>query len=114
MQLPQPARGKNSEFKNTNFQNDIMVFCSSTYLSAEDNQPSIEAIQSWWIQNSQEKMTIEGGLTKITLVSTDAAYKVPVRFNRGRNFTWTMAMVRPATKQVQEMALFLRQGKSPS
>ncbi len=71
---------------------------------AENTPPSQDTIQSWWKQISREAMTIEGEPLRIGLRSKEVGYLVPVGFyDRGRNFIWHMALIRPAIKQVREV-----------
>ena len=78
-----------------------LLFVSATRAS---EVPAAEQVQEWWRAKSSEEMTLEGPLQEVHLRSKEAAFLVPVGFyQRGRNFIWHTALVRPELREVREL-----------
>lgn len=71
--------------------------------------PSAETVQQWWKNYSGEEMKVEGDLIGTRLKNRELAYLAPVSFfGRGRNDIWHMVLIRPALREVREMAFPMR------
>jgi hypothetical protein len=71
---------------------------------ADDNQPSMATIQTWWKTQSDEKMTPLSELFPIFLRNHEKAFLLEVLFNnRGRNFRHHVVMIRPQLKEMREV-----------
>lgn len=84
----------------------LLVVCAIAYLpnAMAETPPTKETIATWWTAKSVEAMDVIGEPVEIHLRGREVAYLVDVAFNRGRNDTFHIAMVRPRLKEVREVA----------
>ncbi len=87
----------------------ICLFLSGGVCAAADSPPSAADIQTWWSQNSDEKLMLSEPPVAIRLVSGELAYLQGAMFggSRSRNQMFGMVIARPAEQQAREIPFLL-------